>query len=402
MRQNTSISFTDQSSHLHTGLVRYPEDLVFADSAKCAVEIRLYDTTPQPGDSNELVMLTVKENGAQSGYSETRVRDRNGWAYFDIARYVQMILGDIDPLGTFDYSGESELVPQKVIQVTLTAFGTDFFTGTFNAVHGNNKVTDRWWSAERRLRWWPAYPFAFDFVNTDEVTLTVGGVQQSLIFPYIIQSSLSYTRIRVNGNLLASPIAFGNGTLSIESNTKIGIMYRIAGDADTGHVSGTKMFQIGTNKLTLVADQCPADPNAAYLRWLDRHCELRHWLFSKYRETDTVKATDDRRSGFDPDRFIDGVARDGRMRDGILTKELTVNTGYLQGWEYDIVESIANAPFVDMLDMEAYLADGTIHWHRLMVKPGSYTKALRNSHANDHNLQLAVTLQYDGERSAGV
>jgi hypothetical protein len=52
--------------------------------------------------------------------------------------------------------------------------------------------------------------------------------------------------------------------------------------------------------------------------------------------------------------------------------------------------------------MEAYLADGTILWHRLMVKPGSYTKALRNSHANDHNRQLAVTLQYDGERSVGV
>lgn len=394
MRQNTSISFTDQSSHVHAGLVRYPEELVFADSAKCAVELRLYDTIPQPGDSNEPVMLTVKEYGTQSGYSETRVRDRNGWAYFDIARYVQMILGEADADGVFDYSEDSELVTQKTVQVKLTAFGVAFQTFTFDAVHGNNGIGDRWWSAERRLRWWTAYPFAFDFPNVDEVRKTIGDAIATVTFPQV-STSLNFTRVRVKASY------FANDTFKVDL-TKGGFSFGVAGASDTGHVAGTKYFHESPNSVTIVADQCPADPNAAYLRWLDRHCELRHWLFSKYRETDTVQGTDDRRSGFDPDRFVDGVARDGRMRDGILTKELTVNTGYLQGWEYEIVESIVNAPFVDMLDMEAYLADGTILWHRLMVKPGSYTKALRNSHANDHNLQLAVTLQYDGERSVGV
>lgn len=394
MRQNTSISFTDQSGHVHAGLVRFPELLVFADSAKCAVEIRLYDSLPQPGDSNEPVMLTVKEYGTQSGYSETRVRDRNGWAYFDIARYVQMILGDPEADGTFDYSEDSQLVTQKTLQVTLTAFGVAFYTFTFDAVHGNNRIGDRWWSAERRLRWWPAYPFAFDFPNTSQVRVVIGDSIQTVEFP-TVQTSHIASRARVKASY------FHRDTFKI-IYIKAGFSFGIASASDNRHVSGTKYLHDSTNSATLVADQCPADPNAAYLRWLDRHCELRHWLFSKYRETDTVKATEYRRSGFDPDRFIDGVARDGRMRDGILTKELTVNTGYLQGWEYDIVESIVNAPFVDMLDMEAYLADGTILWHRLMVKPGSYTKALRNSHANDHNLQLAVTLQYDGERSVGV
>lgn len=305
-----------------------------------------------------------------------------------------MIVGDPEAEGVFDYSQDAEIVPQRLIQVTLTAFGTTFFTQTFNAVHGINKVLDRWWSKERKIRWWQAYPFAFDFVNTNQVRKQVGDAITTVSFPEV-QTSYNNARVRVKASY------FGNVAMKL-SVTKEGIYFSIADSTDTGHVPGTKIFMGGNNSVSLIPDSCPADPNAAYLRWMDRHCELRHWLFSKYRETDIIQATEDRRTGFDPDRFIDGVARDGRMRDGILTKELTVNTGYLQGWEYDIVESIVNAPFVDMLDMDAYLADGTILWHRLMVKPGSYTKALRNSHDNDHNLQLAVTLQYDGERSVGV
>lgn len=393
MRQTNTISFDDQYEDRHTAVVAYPEELVFADSAKCTVEARLFDQDATP-EYNQEVMLTVKDASEDAGYSEVRILDSQGRVSFDIARYVQMILGDPDDDGTFDYSEDSGIVTQKVIRVTLTAFGVVFYTFIFSAVHGNNRIGDRWWSAERRLRWWPAYPFAFDFPNTSQVQVVIGDSVQTKEFP-TVQTTIANSRARVRASY------FANDTFKVNL-TKGGFSFGIAGASDTGHIEGTKYFHESQNSVTLVADQCPADPNAAYLRWLDRHCELRHWLFSKYRETDTVESTDDRRSGFDPDRFVDGVARDGRMRDGTLTKELTVNTGYLQGWEYDIVESIVNAPFVDMLDMEAYLADGTILWHRLMVKPGSYTKALRNSHANDHNLQLAVTLQYDGERSVGV
>jgi hypothetical protein len=393
MRQTNTISFDDQYEDRHTAVVAYPEELVFADSAKCTVEARLFDQDETP-EYNQEVMLTVKENGQQVGYSEVRILDSQGRASFDIARYVQMILGDPDDDGTFDYSENSALVTQKLIQVTLTAFGTTFFTQTFNAVHGINKVLDRWWSKERKIRWWPAYPFAFDFVNTDQVKKKVGDAISTVAFPQV-GTSLSHARARVKASV------FGNSAMTI-SVVKDGIFFSIAGSTDTGHVPGTKLFNLGDNSVSLIPDSCPADPNAAYLRWMDRHCELRHWLFSKYRDTDTVQATEDRRAGFDPDRFIDGVARDGRMRDGTLTKELTVNTGMLQEWEYDLVESIANAPFVDMLDMESYLADGTILWQRLSVKPGSFTKPLRNRHASDQNLQMAVTLQYDGERSIGV
>lgn len=394
MRQTNTISFDDQYEDRHTAVVAYPEELVFADSAKCPVEVQLFDADASP-EYNQEVMLTVKDSSEDDGYSEVRILDGQGRASFDIARYVQMILGDPDDDGTFDYSNDSEIVTQKVIQVSLTAFGVVFYTFTFSAVHGDNKVLDRWWSKPRKLRWWVNYPFAFDAMPiqtsvTDEAGNVTAWTPSDLPLPLPL-----YQRIRANASTMS------NGSFKAHVS-KGGIMFGIATASDTGHVAGTKLFMTGDNDVEVIADKCPADPNAAYLRWLDRHCELRHWLFSKYRETDNVQATDDRRSGFDPDRFVDGVARDGRMRDGILTKELTVNTGYLQGWEYDIVESIANAPFVDMLDMEAYLADDTILWHRLMVKPGSYTKALRNSHANDHNLQLAVTLQYDGERSVGV
>lgn len=394
MRQNDSISFKDQLGNVHSGLVRYPEELHFADSVRCPIDVRLYDSLLQPGDSNESIFLTVKEYGTQYGYSETRVRDKNGWAHFDIARYVQMILGDPDADGVFDYSYNSELVSQKLIQVTLKAFDTTFFTDIFNAVHGNNRVTDRWWASNRTIRWWPAYPFAFDFPNVAEVTKKTGDAISTVSFPQV-KSSLDYTRVRVKASV------FGNGTFTIES-IKEGIAFGIAQSTDTGHVAGTKLFIVAENAATLIADTCLADINAAYLRWIDSHCELRHWLFMRHSETDTVTIVTDRRSGYDPDRFIDGVAQDGRMRDGTLAKELTVNTGMLQGWEYEIASSIINAPFVDMLDMDEYINHGNTLWHRLTVKDGTYTKQLRNRHASDQDLKVVVTLQYDGERSIGV
>lgn len=393
MRQSNTIQFDDAYEDRHNAVVVYPEELHFADSAKCPVEVVLRDNESSP-EFNQEVMLTVKEYGQAEGYSEVRILNKQGLAAFDLARYVQMILGDPDADGTFDYSTNAELVSQKLIQVTLTAFGTTFFTQTFNAVHGNNKVLDRWWSKERRIRWWPAYPFAFDFPNADQVKVIVGDAVQTETFP-TISTTLADTRVRVKASL------FGNGSYKLRFE-KGGFCFGIAASTDTGHVAGTKLFKGSDSEVTIIAEGCALDQNAAYLRWLDRHCELRHWLFHKYRDTDTVQATDDRRAGYDPDRFIDGVARDGRMRDGTLTKELTVNTGMLQEWEYDLVESIANAPFVDMLDMEAYIEDGTILWNRLTVKPGSYAKPLRNRHASDQNLQMAVTLQYDGERSVGV
>lgn len=393
MRQSNTIQFDDAYEDRHNAVVVYPEELHFADSAKCPVEVVLRDNESSP-EFNQEVMLTVKEYGQAEGYSEVRILNKQGLAAFDLARYVQIILGDPYADGTFDYSTNAALVSQKLIQVTLTAFGTTFFTQTFNAVHGINKVLDRWWSKERKIRWWPAYPFAFDFVNTSQVKKQVGDAITTVSFPEV-QTSYTNARVRVKASY------FGNVAMKL-SVTKEGIYFSIADSTDTGHVPGTKIFMAGNNSVSLIPDSCPADPNAAYLRWMDRHCELRHWLFSKYRETDIIQATEDRRTGFDPDRFIDGVARDGRLRDGTLTKELTVNSGLLQEWEYDLVESIANAPFVDMLDMESYLADGTILWQRLSVKPGSFTKPLRNRHASDQNLQMAVTLQYDGERSIGV
>lgn len=374
--------------------VQFPEAYCFADSAKCPVNVGLQDINHYP-NFNQEVMLTVKDVDTQQSFSEVRITDRDGKAYFDIARYLQVILGDVEADGVYDYSQQCALITQKNIRITLTYFGTDFFTTMFFAVHGNNKVTDRWWSKPRKLRWWVNYPFAFDtMASITSVTDAAGNV--TTWTPSGLPGVLPmYQRIRATASTMS------NGSFKTH-NTKNGIMFGIATASSTGHVAGTKLFLTDDNDVEVLADNCPADPNAAYLRWLDRHCELRHWLFSRHHETDTVKATEDRRAGFDPDCIVDGVLQDGRLWDGTKTKELTVNTGYLQGWEYDLVESIINAPFVDMLDMDEYLADGTIIWHRLTVKPGSYTRQLRNAHSTDHNHKLAVTLQYDGERSVGV
>ena len=395
MRQTSYIQFDDLYEDRKIALVSYPEELHFADSAKCPVNVRMADENNVPNYNADIV-LTVKEYGNlyDDGFSEIRATDGQGMAYFDIARYVQMILGDTDADGIFDYSQSSALVTQKRIQVTLAAYGVTFNTFTFNAVHGNNRVTDRWWASERTIRWWPAYPFAFDFPNVDEVRKTIGDAITTVTFPQV-PTSLNFTRVRVKASY------FSNATFKIQS-IKAGITFGIAQNTDTGHVGGTKLFIEAANTATLIADTCPADINAAYLRWIDSHCELRHWLFMRHSETDTVTIATDRRSGYDPDRFVDGVAQDGRMRDGTLAKELTVNTGMLQGWEYEIASSIINAPFVDILDMDEYINHGNTLWHRLTVKGGTYTKQLRNRHASDQDLKVVVTLQYDGERSIGV
>lgn len=399
MRQTNYIQFDDPNDDRQIALVSYPEILVFADSARCPVDVRMADEDNVP-NYNADVILSVKEYGSpHDGFTEMRSTDRQGMAYFDIARYVQLILGDTDADGVFDYSQDSALVTQKHIEVTLTAFGTTFYTFTFDAVHGNNRVTDRWWSMQRKMRWWPAYPFAFDFPNVAEAKKTIGDAIATVTFPQV-QTSLSNARARVKASY------FSNGTFKLESvsmdGKQTGMSFGIAQSTDTGHIAGTKLFVRSTNSVMLIADGCQADINAAYLRWLDGHCELRHWLFMRHSESDTVKTAIDRRAGYDHDRITDGVLRDGRMTDGTLSREITVNTGMLQEWEHEIASSIVNAPFVDMLDMDEYINHGNTVWHRLIVKGGSYSRQLRNRHASDQDQTVVVTLQYDEERSIGV
>ncbi len=390
MRVKALTAFTDPNGDTHRYRVYYPEALAFADSARCDVELHLVDSDGA-GEFGAEVTITITDVATAGSYTERRFLDAKGDTTFDIARYVQIIMGDNYQDTVFDYSSNSELVQQRQISISMTAFATSFFTFTFDAVHGNNRIDDRWWKGTRKLKWFSAYPFCFDFANVDEVTVRKNGTSQQKNFPKKT-TSLSNTRVRVK------PTALGTGSMRISATA----FYFDVATSESNTLSGTPVLKSGATAVELEENSCAADINAAYLRWTDRHGEMRHWLFSKNKETETVTTAIDRMSGIDPDRYTDGVARDGRIRDGENVREITVNTGLLSGWEYEVASSIYNASHVDMLEMAPYIESGTIRWRRLVVKAGTYTRSLRNRNDQDQNDTVAVTLQYDAERSAGV
>lgn len=386
MRQTSVILVGDAFSYQ----VRYPEELVFAESEYCIVEVQFQFFTQSTFSD---VQLTVTDTAASKSYSEARYVGSNGKVIFDISRYLQILLGELRPDTLFDYSEDAALVRQKAFSITLRAFNSNFFTATFEACHGSDKAPDRWWAKDRRLRWWTAYPFAFDFPNIDTANVIVGDSTQSVSFPQVT-TSLVHSRVRVK----AETFMQNGGSFKLKSS-KDGICFAIAKSTDTGHVEGSSILVSTFNIVDIVSDGCPADRRAIYLRWLNTHGEMVHWLFKPYKESDTAAATICQRAQADTTRYVDGIRDDGRIHDGSLTRELTANTGYLQGWEYDIVSSIFNAPFVDMLDMESYIDEEEIRWTRCLVKPATYQRSLKNRNDSDHDSQIAVTLDLGEERS---
>lgn len=370
--------------------VDYPESLVFADSDKVAVNARVEDIDHLP-NYNQAVQLSVTDTAAGKSYYEVRYTGYDGKVGFDIARYLQILLGDLYAGTVYDYSNDSAVVLQKVFTITLTTPGAAFFTATFEACRGKDKAPDRWWLKKRQVKFFKNYPFTVDMPLTDIRVITQGGSVGT--FQPSATSTLDHPRMRM---LLNKNTNYQRIFAVSEKN---GFCFVIAKSSDTGHVEGSSMLTESTDEVLINSDTCPVDSRAIYLRWLNAHGEMCYWLFHPYRDTRAVSSTVHQRAEADPTRFVDAVRDDGRIHEGTMKNELIANTGFLQGWEYDLVSTIFNANYADMLDMESFINESAIRWTRCLVKPGTYQHGLKHRNESDNDSQIAVTLDLGEERS---
>ena len=385
------VTYDDVNEDRNGAYISYPEACVFVHSRHVYLEadMRDGDNSPNPG---RYVILTLTDNDTNESYSVGKYADQNAIVRFDLSRLLQILTDFVKPDALFDYRYDSALAQSHNITVALSEPGiTAFWEDTVDAFNGSDEIDDLWWTAARRLRWWTAYPFTFDFPNVYEASVQIDdGTATVERFPQITTTK-DVSRLRVNP--AGSKFNWTADRL-IKFSTNEGLSIGIAGTSDSGHVVGTSLFtDDADNTLFLGVDNREATEADVYLRWLNRHGELCYWLFKKYSESRNVSVTESYRAMVADDRYDDSVRDNAMQLARSLKRELTIHSDLLQQWEYEHIASLFDAPFVDMLEQKTYdPANDVIRWNRVHVKAGNHVESLRNFSAHDTNKQIALTL----------
>lgn len=394
MRKNSTVAtFTDSYGDQHRYIACWPERYTFAHSRHIYYQVELRDGEGV-ADYGVPVTATITDADSDKSYSVMKYTDRNGKVTFDLACFIQALSAEIFDNADFDYSNDSELVNAINLEGKMTAYGTDFAQFETQAVNGTMEVTDRWWSNDRRLAWWKNFPFTFDFANVDEVSVTPdGGATTVREFPQIEPTPFSFPRLRVNASYFQI-----NPRRSVRFFTNNGMIFGIAAPSDLNNVPGSAMFLYSSPKgsfsISLDLDVRDCEPKAGdvYVRWLDKHGELSYWMLHRHSETKTTTMAESRKALPLDERFVDDMVMDNAVVAEYDSKsELVAFSGFVEKWEYDLLLTMTDAPFVDMLDMGEYINEGVIRWHRIHVKPGSFAENQNNVADNMTNRQFVAT-----------
>ena len=390
--RTTQVIYDDVYEDRNIAYISYPEACVFVHSRHVYLKADMRDGDNVP-NSGRYVILTLTDNDTNVSYSVGKYADQNAIVIFDLSRLLQILTDFVKPDCIFDYRDDSALAQSHTVTIALSEPGIHaFWNDTVEAFNGSDEINDLWWNTVRRLRWWTAYPFTFDYANVDEASIQIdGGIVEVGNFPQIVTTK-SVSRLRVNPagtkfSLLANRII----KVSISAN---GMLMRISGTSDSGHVAGTSLFSNNVaNTLFIGVDRRETTEADVYLRWLNRHGELCYWLFKRYSGSRNVSATESYRAMVEDDRYINGIRDNARLLTRSLKSELTIYTDFLQQWEYEHVASLFDAPFADMLEQKTYdPTNGIIHWNRVHVKAGNHVENLKNFSEHDTNKQIVLTL----------
>lgn len=386
------VIYDDVYEDKNIAYISYPEACVFVHSRHVYLKADMRDGDNIP-NSGRNVILTLTDNDTNVSYSVGKYADQNAIVIFDLSRLLQILTDFVKPDALFDYSRDSELAQSHTVTIALSEPGIDaFWSDTVEAFNGSDEINDLWWTETRKLRWWPAYPFTFDFANVDEINVQIDyGMVQAGPFP-LIDTTRDVSRLRVNP---AGPKFSWSAQRIIKfSIAANGMSLGIAQYSDNGHVAGTSLFFDNVaNVLFLGVDNRARTEADVYLRWLNRHGELCYWLFKRYSGSRNVSATESYRAMVEDDRYINGVRDNARLLTRSLKSELTIYTDLLQQWEYEHVASLFDAPFADMLEQKTYdPTNGIIHWNRVHVKAGNHIENLKNFSEHDTNKQIVLTL----------
>jgi hypothetical protein len=241
-----------------------------------------------------------------------------------------------------------------------------------------------------RLQMWRKYPFTFD-VGVGRIEYNLSGnplTSSSAPFPIrktpVVDVPLGVTmqQIRITPEYLIEDRTHSKSTMWVRTQT----MLTMNGDTH----GSTSLASLLIYKIEI--NECPRSDSKTYLRWLGKHGEVFYWLFDNISEDWNVKSDryhkiikDDTFKGLVTNKMRDN----GVIRDAQVTKTRVIATELIDNHYYEIVRSIAESPYVDMLIGE----EGDEKWQRINVADGNFSRSLKVvDRTKQHRITLTIEL----------
>lgn len=360
-----------------------PNELIFIYSK------HVYFRAHIEGGAGVQVRLNIANHDYTISHDEYRYADSEGCVTFDIARILQMLtdsrekemsalmydLNDNAPWNMPSWN-ISLIWNAETMSVTLAQMFT-----TFVLVNGAHDNAYDWRNTPRpndalRLKWWTDYPFTMDFVNTDVISVREGDMQTNIPIKKLPADS-DLQMIRLN------PAALGINKDKAEIFPRYAIGVTI--------IDGV-LYDNKRNVVKLDIDRCPRSGRKTYLRWLGDHGEVFYWLFDNITEDVSIKSESYSRAMADNEfrgLVTNRMRSNGIIRHSEKTTTRTIATEYLDNDYYDIVQSVASSPCVDMLIGEG---EGE-KWQRVNVADASFSRSLKVAdRAKRHRIVLTIEI----------
>lgn len=363
-----------------------PEELIFAYSKSVYFKANIRDTSGNPSKGLK-VRLSLSYNDRY--YNEYRFTDSNGDVIFNAARLLQSIKNDRDKeLANVMYDANdyaswemSEVFVGMAIDEGMSASLSLPYLSyiLINGAHGNIR---NWWDKRKRLRYWTNYPFTFDLPNVDYLVYKrINDAKWSSRSGFKAQTDLNYLFMRYTPYKVFSSLAGTPNKVIISTQANLGIMIK------NGEITPT------TNSCLLDVDRQERRSDKTYLRWLGSHGELFYWLFDNVTEEIAVKTDVYQRAIVDSEftGLVTNKIRDnGLVRDSRQRVSRVITTDYLEAEYFELVQSVAASPYVDMLVGEG----DDEKWQRVNVADVTFQRSLRTAErAKNSRIVLSIQIE---------
>lgn len=361
-----------------------PDEVIFIYSK------HVYFRAHIEGGAGVQIRLNIYNQDGSINHDEWRYADGEGRVTFDIARVLQMLTDSREKeMSALMYDANDNApwnMPSWNILLTWNAeveqgfFQSvqlaQYFT-TFVLVNGAHDNAYDWRNAPTRrnpirLKWWTDYPFTLDFINTDKIDVN------DVIYDIVkLPADSMYQMIRLN------PAGF-----SITADRALFLpRYAVGVTIIDGELYSNKR-----NAVMLDVDRCHRSDRKTYLRWLGSHGEVFYWLFDNITEDISVKSETYSRAMADNEfrgLVTNRMRGNGLIRHSEQTRTRTIATEYLDNGYYDIVQSVASSPCVDML-----IGDGDKEkWQRVNISDASFSRSLKTAdRAKRHRIVLTIEI----------
>lgn len=267
-----------------------------------------------------------------NGVTKTVEHDAfSGCAYVDMREYVQGFFSLVDALS---YATAAKGAHAIVVTYTVRSRSGS----TYTSLLSNANSLFVWgyldageiWNERRKYRWFKNFPFFVDVYAPSSKTCTISG-----------------------GGASASASLTSKG------------LWHVPLSAATFATASMVTLVCDSRTYMVDVDDCA---DGVYMRWLDRHGRVCHWLFRKSADTRDVKST----SYFRPnlaaidDNYWSGWNghRDMKTRQ----RRLTIGYPFVDSDTYEMMSDLASSPFVEMMLP-------TEDWISVRIEDGTWKKS---------------------------